>query len=376
MLIIAAGAIIAVGILQVGVQSQRTGIAQNSAVDAYEVQIRNKAFTAAQVSMERINESGGTWHPTSSSPWIQEIDGDSISLYYDLKPSSGGGSYAILESDTVEIHARSWYRDPISNQVKDLNIITSYVKEALHFVPDFQSAISIAAGYDHFNFSAQGSSMITGDDNSGTCGSKPAVTVQDQESYDAISGDSGTYDQLEGEGGKIEVDSTLSYQPVDQLVARLAQMDGVNKIPSGTYNENLGSADNPGVFFVEGDTKFASNTEGFGIMVVRNYGTVEGDTTGLLDPVTGSLDLKGGFTFNGLVIFENAYNMDGKGTVNINGSVLVGKTDEDDPTIPDIDIELNGNITVSYDCQAEQTAKAAAANMLNQNRYKRLSTYE
>ena len=68
--------------------------------------------------------------------------------------------------------------------------------------------------------------------------------------------------------------------------------------------------------------------------------------------------------------------MDGKGTVNINGSILVGKTDEDDITIPDIDIELNGNITVSYDCQAEQTAKAAAANMLNQNRYKRLSTYE
>lgn len=374
MLIIAAGAIIAVGILQVGVQSQRKGIAQNSAVDAYEVQIRNKAFTAAQVSMERINESGGTWHPTIGSPWIQEIDGDSISLYYELKPSSGGGSYAILESDTVEIHARSWYRDPISNQVKDLNIITSYVKEALHFVPDFQSAISIAAGYDHFTFSAQGSSMITGDDNSETCPSKPAVTVQDQESYDAIFGDSGTYDRLEGSGGEIEVDTSLSYQPVDQLVARLAQMDGVTNIPPGTYNEDLGSADNPGVFFVEGDTKFASNSEGYGIMVVRNYGTVEGDTTGL--EASGSLDLKGGFTFNGLVIFENAYNMDGKGTVNINGSVLVGKTDEDDITIPDIDIELSGNITVSYDCQAEQTAKAAAAGMLNQNRYKRLSTYE
>lgn len=375
MLIIAAGAIIAVGILQLGVQGKRTGIAQNSAVDAYEVQIRNKAFTAAQVSMERINETGGTWHPTINSPWVQEIDGDSISLYYDLKPSSSGGSYAMLKGDTVEIHARAWYTDPLSNQERDLEIITSYVKQALHFVPEFKSAISIAAGYDDFTFSAQGSSLITGDDNSGTCAAKPAVAVQDQESYDAISADSDTYSRLAGEGGELTLDTDLSYQPVDQLVARLAQMDGVTRIPDGVYQEDLGSADNPGVFFVEGDTKFASNTEGFGIMVVRNYGTVSGDTTGgsLIDEITGSLDLKGGFTFNGLVIFENAYNMDGKGTVNINGSVLVGKTED---SFDDIDIDLNGNITVSYDCEAEETAKAASAMMLNQNRYKRLSTYE
>ncbi|MDZ7807186.1 MAG: hypothetical protein U5K71_08720 [Gracilimonas sp.] len=217
MLIIAAGAIIAVGILQLGVQGKRAGIAHNSSVDAYEVQIRNKAFTAAQISMERINESAGTWHPNSTSPWIQDIDGDSISLYYNLKPSAGGGSYAILDSDTVEILAESWYRDPMNNREKDINIITSYVKEALHFVPDFKSAISIAAGYDDYTFKAQGSSKITGDDNSGTCAAKPAVTVQDQESLDAISGDSDTYSRLEGDAGKVEMDTSLSYQPVDQL---------------------------------------------------------------------------------------------------------------------------------------------------------------
>ncbi|MDZ7807187.1 MAG: hypothetical protein U5K71_08725 [Gracilimonas sp.] len=84
------------------------------------------------------------------------------------------------------------------------------------------------------------------------------------------------------------------------------------KFLQSTYKGILGTAEKPGVFFVEGDTKFTSNTEGFGIMVVRNYGTVSGDST-LLDETTGSLDLKGGFTFNGLIIFENAYNMDGKG---------------------------------------------------------------
>jgi len=64
MLLTSAGAVILLGILQLGIQNQRSGIAQNAAIDAYEVQIRNKAFTAAQITMERINESAGTWHPT------------------------------------------------------------------------------------------------------------------------------------------------------------------------------------------------------------------------------------------------------------------------------------------------------------------------
>ncbi|MDZ7807182.1 MAG: hypothetical protein U5K71_08695 [Gracilimonas sp.] len=176
MLIIAAGAIIAVGILQLGVQSKRTGIAQNSAVDAYEVEVRNKAFTAAQLTMERINASSGTWHPTANSPWKQEIDGTPISLYYELKPTTATGTFAMLEGDTVEIHATAEYLDPLSDQKRDINIITNYVKTSMHFVPEFKGALQFAVGADDFNFSIGGAAGISGNDASGTsCPSKPAV---------------------------------------------------------------------------------------------------------------------------------------------------------------------------------------------------------
>ena len=124
----------ALGILQLGIQGQRTGIVQNSASSAYEVQIRNKAFTAAQLAMERINESGGTWHPEKNSPWVEDIDGDSISLFYDLSTGSTGGTFSLLEGDTVEINATSWYQDPNSGDRKEINIVTSYVKTAMRFV--------------------------------------------------------------------------------------------------------------------------------------------------------------------------------------------------------------------------------------------------
>lgn len=363
MLIISAGAVIALGILQLGIQNQRAGITENSAISAYDVEIRNKAFTAAQLTMERINESAGSWHPTESSPWVEEIDGDSISLYYNLMPSSTTGTFATLEGDTVEIHAKSWYRNPLTDRLEDIEIITSYTKTSMHFVPEFESAMAFAADADEFTFSSGGNAAISGNDASGTCPSKPAVTVRDTASADKINSGSGT---ITSDTVGVGIDSNLSYEPVDDLVARLSQMDGVVDVPSGTYNDDLGTAEDPGVFFVEGDTKFASNTQGHGILVVRNYGTVTGDTTG-------SLDLKGGFTFNGLVIFENAYNMDGKGTVNINGSVLVGKTEE---STSNLDIDLGGTIDIQYDCTAEKYAQLASASLLNQNRYKRLSTFE
>jgi hypothetical protein len=373
MLIISIGAVMALGILQLGIQGQRTGIVQNSASSAYEVQIRNKAFTAAQLAMERINESGGTWHPEKNSPWVEDIDGDSISLFYDLSTGSTGGTFSLLEGDTVEINATSWYQDPNSGDRKEINIVTSYVKTAMHFVPEFQSAMAFAVDADDFSFAASGSALISGNDASGTCPSKPAVSVRDNESADKITGADNLFeylsggdnsDHLESDSTAIGVDPNLSYEPVDDLVARLSQLSDVIKI-SGNYKGTMGSADNPGVFFVEDYAKLTGGiSEGFGIMVVRSGGELEYE---------GELSVAGNFKFNGLVIFENAYNMTGRGTPRINGSVLVGKAND---TNERLDIDLGGTIDIQYDCTAEKYAQLASASRLGQNRYKRLSTYE
>ena len=378
MLIIAAGAIIAVGILQLGVQSKRTAIAQNSAVDAYEVEVRNKAFTAAQLTMERINASGGTWHPTANNPWVQEIDGTPISLYYDLMPTSASGNFAMLEGDTVEIHATAKFLDPITDQEKDIDIITNYVKTSMHFVPEFKGAMQFAVDADDFTFGLGGSSAVIGDDNSGTCSPKPAVVVRDQDSYDKVldganSSTGGKKGGKKGGGGGglvsdtagIGIDPDLSYKPVDQLVARLAQMSDVTKV-SGNYKGSFGTKENPGIFFVEDKARLTGGIEdGYGIMVVRSGGELEYE---------GELFVAGNFEFNGLVIFENAYDMTGRGTPKINGSVLIGKADEDSPEM--LNVDLGGTIDIQYDCVAEKYAQLASALSLGQNRYKRLSTYE
>jgi len=276
--------------------------------------------------------------------------------------TSDTGAFAMLEGDTVQIYAKSWFKNPASNQRKEIDIITSYVKTAMHFVPEFKSAMSFAVDADDFSFTASGSSLVSGNDASGTCPSKPAISVRDEDSAAKVEDDS---DHLASDSLNIGVDSTLSYQPVDELVARLSQLSSIVDV-EGNYGGDFGTAENPGIFFVESKAKLTGGIpEGYGILVIRSGGEME---------LEGELDLAGNFTFNGLVIFENAYNMTGRGTPKINGSVLVGKADPD--SNEQLSVDLGGTIDIQYDCTAEKYAQLAAAQSLNQNRYKRLSTYE
>lgn len=368
MLIISAGAVIALGIIQLGIQSQRKGITENVIIAANDVQIRNKAYTAAQLAMERINESTGTWHPKEDSPWVEVIDGDSISLYYTLHTTAtpSAGSFAYLDEDTVVIHSKSWYKKSKNNTRKEIQVISSYEKSALHFVPEFKSAMSFAT--DDFDISAGGSSSISGNDLSGDCGNRPAITtISEDMAQDVENNVSDSH--LISDSTNVAYDSTLSYEPVDKLIARLSESEDT-KFIEGPYKGALGSETDPGVFFVENDAKLTGGiSEGYGILVVRSYGSLAYDSSGV------ELDIAGNFTFNGLVIFEDAYALDGKGTPTINGSVLVGKKDdENDNNIMDVDI--TGNLHIQYDCTAEKYAQVASAKGLKQNRYKRISTYE
>jgi hypothetical protein len=126
----------------------------------------------------------------------------------------------------------------------------------------------------------------------------------------------------------------------------------------------MGTKENPGIFFVEEYTKLSGGIDdGHGIMVIR--------TNGELD-MEGELDLKGNFNFNGLVIFENAYALDGAGTPNIKGAVMVGKT----ANIGTIDIDLTGNIGIQYDCKARDYALQATQEIVNIPQFAVLSVFE
>lgn len=231
-------------------------------------------------------------------------------------------------------------------------------------MPDFKSPLTIAT--KNFSYSAGGSSPINGFDASGSgCSDKPGITVMDGNSKYLFESHSGN--DLQG-NPPIQKDTTLSYQPTDDLIERLVNMS-YSKTISGSYKGEMGSKEYPGVFFVEDQTKLTGGiSEGYGILVVRSDGnmTYEGSDGA-------ELDIAVNFTFNGLVIFENAYNFDGKGTPTINRSVLVGNTKGFGNQI---NIDISGNLTLQYDCTAKNYAKKAVALAVKQKKYKHVITFE
>ena len=179
--------------------------------------------------------------------------------------------------------------------------------------------------------------------------------------------DTHTSNDLKGDP-PVKKDTTLSYQPTDDLIERLENMS-YSKTISGNYKGEMGSKEYPGVFFVEDQAKLTGGiSEGYGILVVRSDGNMTYE-----DSDGAELDIAGNFKFNGLVIFENAYNFDGKGTPTINGSVLVGNTEG---FSNQIDIDISGNLTLQYDCTAKNYAKKAAALAVKQKKYKHVITFE
>ncbi|MEX2585583.1 MAG: hypothetical protein WD315_04255, partial [Balneolaceae bacterium] len=86
------------------------------------------------------------------------------------------------------------------------------------------------------------------------------------------------------------------------------------------------------------------------------------------------LEVAGNFEWNGLVIFENAFSFKGRGTPAINGSMLIGNTDDYDGD--PINIDIGGNIEINYDCRTEDYARMAAAMAVEQNKYTRVVTTE
>jgi len=352
MLIIVTGVLVSMGYIGMAATQQARRITQSNAGYAEKVHARNVAQTAIQIAMNNIN-ADPDWdenNATENNPWNTTIEDASVELYVQTLSSSSGG---LLDTDTLRIVSKAAFAS------KEHQVVSVYERSALHYVPKFKSAISLAT--NQFNFSISGNANVNGNDPSGgQCPDMPGISVMNSSSYDKVD-DYGT-DYIEG-NPQVQIDPDLSYSPVDELIARLEVMAGVHHL-SGNYKGTMGDSTNPGVFFIDSPTKLTGGIEeGYGIMVIRTDGELQYE---------GDLDVAGNFTFNGLVIFENAWNFDGKGTPAINGSVLVGNTTEGS----DLTVDLNGTIDINYDCRGEVYAQLASANLLNQNRYRRMTTFE
>lgn len=363
MIIITSGVLVALGIFNISTSQQGLSLTQSTVSNADYIMAKNTAHTAIQMAMQHINEDD-EWaerHDKNNTkftgPWETMIDGRSVTLFTEYAKHPN-----YWEPDTLRLISNAQHKNLTAE------VISLYYKQPFSsLVPDFEGAISLPTGFSSFN--ADGNAHdITGTAPSGTaCEDKPAIVVNRSETRDALPNNLNTYGDPE-----IKVDNSLSYEPTDELIERLSNTNGVEyltgKLSGGDVD--MGSPTNPGVFFVEDDLKITGGKiQGYGILVVRSFGEME-----YVDEDGATLDLAGNFEFNGLVVFENAYNMNGRGTPTINGTMLIGNTDL--MGNDSIDIDLGGNISINYDCEAEEYARMAAADAVKQNKYTRRVTTE
>jgi hypothetical protein len=358
MLIICAGVLISLGFVALSTSNTGLMLTEKNVNYAEFIMAKNAAHTAIQMAMQEINKDD-EWPNThdQDNPWVIEVQGRNVALHTAYYQDAN-----YWEPDSLWLYSNAAYLEDYL-QVKSL-----YLKQPFSsLVPDFEGSLTVAADPSLFNFTMSGSSSIDGNSPSDySCEDKPAITT--------IPGAAGNFSAASGSSSvegdpQVYENPDLSYQPTDELIARLANTDGVQYI-SGNYKGSMGTMENPGVFFVENNARLTGGIdEGYGILVVRSSGALEYEGE---DGAT--LDVAGNFKFNGLVIFENAYNFTGRGTPTINGSVLVGHTEDYSGT--PIDIDINGNIHLQYDCRGEDYARMAAANAVKQNKYTRVVSSE
>ncbi|MEX0660308.1 MAG: hypothetical protein WEA58_14280 [Balneolaceae bacterium] len=369
MLIICAGVLVSLGIVSISTSNQGKSLTQNTVDYAEYTMAKNAAHTAIQMATQEINkDEDGDWpnqYYDEDNYWPRTIQGLEVRLHTDFEEND---FWETGEQDKLWFYSRAQLGAEFGNQYVEVR--SHYKKRPFYeLVPDFEGALTFAADPDKYTFSAGGSASISG--NSPTAchdeedTSKPGIAIQPgaEENVSEL-------DDIEVDADpKYEVKENLDYQPTDELIERLLNTPGTKKL-DGNVNEPLGSATNPGVFFVEDYLKLnGKQEEGFGILVIRSDAEMEyeGD-----DGAT--LDMNGNFEWNGLIIFEDAYNFKGNGTPKVNGSILVGHTEDYDGE--PIDIDISGNIHFQYDCMGEMYAKMAADQAVQQNKYTLLTSTE
>lgn len=361
MLIICSAALISLGIIGMSTAEMGQLLAQTNVNYAYETTVKNAAHTGIQIAMQEISEDeeDTEWIKTYSSadPFMPNIDKpvDELLIYAECLNNCDDNEYFDTDSVRIVGEAKLYHgTKTTSAKVTSVYLMSKFAS----LVPDFTGALQFPTGYKSLN--ADGNAHEINGKAEHCEEDKPPITV----------GDDDTKKDLDNNGdlnldGDVAVDENLDYEPTDELIRRLEDQATV---VNSDYSENLGTADDPGVFFVDGNVKLTGQqSEGYGIMVIRNTADME-----YLDEDGNTLEIRGNFEFNGLVIFENAELFDGRGTPTINGSVLVGDTEGD----PDIDLNIGGNIEINYDCEGEKYSKVAANNLVDQNKYNRVVTYE
>ncbi|MDZ7660371.1 hypothetical protein [Fodinibius sp.] len=358
MLIICAGMLVALGIVAMGTSGQGKMLTKKTVEYAQKTEALNAAHTAIQVSMQKINENDD-WakEHDSSNAWTTTIEDVQTTLYVDYMYEAPN----YWDADSIRLVSKSEIDVGGGGSKKYTSkVISVYlIAPFSNLVPEFSGALQLPSGYG--SLTVDGNAHEINGTDPDCSEDRPPITVNNSETKDGLQSHDLNLD------GDIAVDNQLNYEPTDELIARLENSGNATTVNSD-YSDNLGTAENPGVFFIDGNVKLTGQqSEGYGIMVIKDSAHMDYE-----DEDGNTVSIRGNFEFNGLVIFENAQLFEGHGTPTINGSVLVGDTDD----TTDIEVDIGGNIAINYTCAGENYAKMGAANTVKQNKYTRVVTLE
>jgi len=353
MIIICSGLIVALGYTIIGTNNQAQRLTNSNVGYANQMQAQNAAQIAVQVGIEKINKNPN-WvdsHNSDSSAWADTINGANTRLWIEKVSDTTNASG--LKEETFRIHSSASYFE------QNASVTTLYEKSELHYVPDFKSVMSFTSG--NFTFVMADSATINGSDPMGSCEDMPGIITSSSSDSSEIASNSGS-GQIQGNPA-IKVDENTSYTSFGELVSYLDGMPDVKHL-SGNYSGTLGDSTGPGVFFIDSPVDIQSDiSEGYGILVIQDDGKLY---------YQGNSDIAEQLTFNGLVVFENAWDFKADNTPSISGSVVLGNTG----SAPSMNIVLDGTISITYDCDAQKYARQASALIFDQDGFRRIVTFE
>lgn len=352
MLIICFGVLIALGVTMLGTNEQAQRISGVNAGYANRMQAQNAAQIAVQIGIENINEDPA-WidnHDTQAKAWNDSLIGAQTSLW--IEKVSAGTNDSGLEEQTFRINAQANYSG------QEARVTTLYEKSELHYVPEFKSVISITT--NNFTFLMADTASISGSDPMGSCEDMPGIIAKTATDSAKIADNSGS-GQIQG-NPSVKVEE-VPYSSFNDLVSYLDEMPEVKHL-SGIYSGSLGDSTSPGVYFIDSPVDITGGiSDGYGILVIRDDGKLFYD---------GNSNVGEKLTFNGLVIFEDAWDFNARNTPSISGSVALGNTGD----APSVDIVLDGSIQINYDCDAQRYARQASALIFDQDGFRRIVTFE
>lgn len=320
------------GILQINLNNRHLALAKRTASYANSAEMRNVAHSGIEATLYKLRDNA-SWR-NDNKPYVVNIDHRSASVIIEDYTVNSG-----LAADQLKLISKV-------NNASDTAAVNYKVEIIYPQIPEVPAALALTDPDFIPNF--YGSFDINGNDESGIDAvGLPGISVIDQVSKDKIH-ESTTQEQLDqivGNTGtpSIEVDPRMDFETMSHFIT---QLETNATYLTGQYTSDLGSRDNPGVFMVNDYAKITSNVNGYGILVIKKSGDL--DLT--------SLDLAGTFNFYGLVLLENTWTFDGKGTVAIHGSVVMGSPEGSTTTT----IDLGGNLNILYNSKALNYAKEAA----------------